>query len=170
MKILSDFLFKSFEGQTIDKLYSSSMKRCIESADFLSKDLNIPINELGGMAEIDFGEWEGCSFEYLEQKDPVLFHKWINNPIDNNPPGGESLKDLKKRVSNGVKVLQEKIEDDKCWKIILFSHKGPITLLLLDYLKLDLNYFWNFKINRGSITKINLYPRFSELEYLNRQF
>ena len=166
---LSSYLKDFSEDNPVDLLYSSPMKRCMQTSNFISNDLKIPINILSGMEETDFGDWEGLGSDEIEQNDQKQFRKWVDNPYERKPPYGESLNDLNKRVLRAFLPVSDKINDEKKWKIVLVSHRGPLSVLITNLMELDLKYFWNFKIDRGSVTILNLYPRFTELSLLNRQ-
>jgi len=169
MQALGKIFRDSLNLSNVDFLYSSSMLRARQSADILTSFLNSPVRELAGMEESDFGEWEGLSYREIEEKNPLDFQKWLNNPLKISPPGGESLMDLKKRVIENCSSFLQKSVDEKTWKIVIVSHKGPLTVLLTELLKIETAYFWNFRIDRGSVAKLNIYPRFCEIEFLNRK-
>lgn len=165
--LLSEKLSDELDTDKIDLLYSSTLIRAIESASIVSNSLGVPTTEDNSLEETDFGDWESLSYEYLNNTWPEDLKKWIEDPINNKPPNGETLNDLKKRILPFYLNMVEMANDKKEWNIIVVSHKGPLTILVTLFLKLGLDYFWNFKIDRGSLTKLNLYPRFNELEYLN---
>jgi broad specificity phosphatase PhoE len=167
---MSEFLLEEFQNKKIEFLYSSTMKRALVSAEILSEKLNTPVVPVPGLEESDFGIWEGLSFEDLAVEFPEEFKQWIGDPLINKPPGGETLLDLKERVLQSAPDFLSLLNDEREWNIFIVSHRGPLSVLLLNYLNLGLDNFWNYKIDRGSISKLNLYPRFSELEYLNRKF
>ncbi|MBN2618183.1 MAG: histidine phosphatase family protein [Spirochaetales bacterium] len=150
-----------------DLIYTSSMARCRESATIIIEKLNNRFEILQDIEEVDFGDWESLTFDQLTNKNPQEFTNWLNNPQDISPPNGETLKELQARVINSISFLKDKITDKKRWRILLITHRGPIAILLLHFLKLDLNMFWNFRIDKASITKIDIYNEWSEVITLN---
>ncbi len=160
---------KNINMGEIDLLYTSPMKRCLESSNIISQSTGIKAEILTDLEEIDFGDWEGLSFKKIETVAPIEYKKWYQNPIDNRPPSGESLLELQKRVLDSLPSFSKLINDERVWNVIIVSHKGPLSILLLHFLQLDLKFFWSFKIDRGSTTKLNLYQKFSEVEYLNKK-
>lgn len=167
---LSDYLSDELSGQVVHHLYSSSMSRALESSSIISNKMCLSVDSVPGLEEMDFGEWESFSYDELLAKYPVKLRSWIDNPIDNKPPSGESLTQLKCRVDQSLPDFSKMIDRGDVKNIILVSHRGPIAVMLLHFLGLELNKFWNFKIDRGSVSKLALYPRFCELEFLNRKF
>ncbi len=161
-KLKSDFALHGF-----DNIYTSTMKRCLETTEIISEYLPSKINKINNIEEINFGDWEGKTYSDIQNSTYQRYNEWIEDPVNNQPPGGESLIDLKKRVMEFIPDIEVYINDDKVWNIAIISHKGPLSILLLYYLKLDLSFFWNFKIDRGSVSKLNLYSGFSQIEFLN---
>lgn len=168
--LLSGFLKTQLFPGKIDSIFSSPMVRAVDSADIISRSVNLSVQGVQGIEEIDFGLWEGCSYGDLMKSYPLEFPLWIDNPITKRPPEGESLEDLNKRVLYATSFLKETSEDDSDKNIVIVSHRGPLIVILLDLLGLGLDKFWNYKIERGSISKLNIYPHFSELDFLNRKF
>lgn len=158
-------LSKNFK--TFDLIYSSTMRRCLETTKIISEYIPSRIIKYKSLEEIDFGEWEGRKYSELLSQSYNSYHKWINDPVNNRPPGGESLDDLKKRVLGLIPEFEIYINDDKIWNIAISSHKGPLSILLLYFLKLDLSFFWNFRIDRGSVSKLNIHKGFCEVEFQN---
>ncbi|MBI9098445.1 MAG: histidine phosphatase family protein [Spirochaetaceae bacterium] len=164
------FLRESLSGEKIDFLYTSPMSRAVESAEILAEELQSSYVELKGLEEVDFGDWEGLTYEEIDKNNHRELQQWISHPIEKSPPHGESLKELQFRVLQALSPLMEKIDDEKTWRIASVSHRGPLAVLIAHLLKLDLNYFWNFKIDRGSVSLLSLFPEFNELSFLNRKF
>ena len=63
-------LGETFAGRRIEKIYTSPLKRCRESAAILQEviDRSIPIEVVDGLAEIDMGEWDGHSFDEIREQ------------------------------------------------------------------------------------------------------
>jgi len=148
-------------------LLTSPMKRTVQSADIVSKELGLTYKQIPGIEESDFGLWEGLTYDQIAEKDVNRLERWIADPINKKPPGGESLLEVRKRVIRSLDFLEELVLDRESHEVLIISHRGPLAVLLLKYLELDLEKFWSFRMDRGSLTKINLYPRFAELVYLN---
>jgi broad specificity phosphatase PhoE len=130
----------------------------------------MPVTGISNLEEVDFGHWEGLTSEEIENKDAHEYKKWLDDPVKNHPPGGESLLDLKMRVLNKCSPLLDPGENEEIRHIMIVSHRGPLTVILTELLQIDISYFWNFRMDRGSVSKINIYPRFCELEYLNKKY
>jgi broad specificity phosphatase PhoE len=143
-------LSKILTKEKIDKTYSSDMKRTVQFAKISLKDR--PIQKLRQIREINFGVFEGLNYAQAMKKYPCIYRKWLNNPLNFKIPGGESLNILAKRVRRAWK----KIISQKNYKTIaVFSHAGPIKIILCDLLKLDLKKeFWRLNPAPASINII----------------
>lgn len=155
---------------SFSRLYSSPLLRAGQSAALVGEELGIVPDCVDELAESDFGRWEGLSYGEIQSKEPQLLSEWISDPLNNRPPGGESLLDVKKRTDSISSLWENEIDTQGESHILLVSHRGPIALIILSLLGLNLKRFWSIRTDRGSVSKLNLYPRFCELEYLNRTF
>lgn len=159
--------YQYFKNLDVDEFYCSPQVRAKESAAILNKFLDSKISYLEGLKESNFGLWEGFTFSEISKNWNKEYSSWIENPIGISPPQGESLEDVEKRVMPLWEQWEDLIEHENQHKILIVSHRGPLTLLILQALGLSLDSFWNFQISRGSVSKLTLYPRHSELTYLN---
>jgi len=97
-------LLKRLSKEKIHKVYSSDMKRTLQFAKTVFKDL--PVEELLDLREMNFGIFEGLTYKDIMEKYPKVYREWLGNPLDIIVPRGESLKTLL-RQSIKVKNLNE---------------------------------------------------------------
>ncbi|MCQ9205721.1 MAG: histidine phosphatase family protein [Omnitrophica bacterium] len=142
-------LFKGLSKETIHKVYSSNTKRTRQFAEIVCKSM--PIEELSGLREINFGIFEGLRYHEIMNRYPEIYKKWLDNPCDISIPRGEGLCDLAARVNKAlVKILSN--NTDKT--IAVFTHAGPIRVILCDTLKLRLGEIWQIEVDLASISII----------------
>lgn len=150
-----------------EKIYSSSLIRARQSSQILEEYSPEKTEVLSGLEESNFGRWEGLAYDDINSREGEALTKWIGNPYEVRPPEGENLQDVEKRVFTAAQKWESLINDSETHQIAVVSHRGPLALLLLKYLSLGPDYFWSFKLDRGSVSRVNLYPGHSELAYLN---
>lgn len=94
---------KCIEGQYpgCDRVVSSPMKRCIETARFIYPDKELVICEK--LRECDFGDFENKSYEDL--KDDAYYRKWLDSGGTLPFPNGEAHADFTKRCVQGFYEL-----------------------------------------------------------------
>jgi alpha-ribazole phosphatase len=121
--------------------FSSDLPRCIESANILfpNNDLNL----LPDLREMNFGLWEGKTYEDL--KEEPLYQRWLSNPVSYYPPGGESFSEFTHRVQNGWKKITEEILFRKGGTCAIITHGGVIRYLLSEFAPKPRD-FWSWQV------------------------
>lgn len=140
-KIINRNNNNEFKNIRVNKCYSSSSIRCIETAKISYKKNDILISKF--LNEIDYGEAEGLNLRKLKQKYPYISKKWTKG-LDPKFPKGESSLDVLNRLKKFIKKeLNPKKITNK--NILIFTHNVMLRCLLGYYFKID-NKEW-FKIN-----------------------
>ena len=138
----------------IDKIYSSDLIRAVETASYISKIFKKDIVKMKEFREINFGLWEGLTFEEIKKNYPEEHKIWKETPHNAKIPGGETLEDVYKRVMSGLKkVLKESIGQN----IIIVSHGGPIKLMILGLLEIDISKYNRFRQDNTAVNIIEIY-------------
>ena len=91
-------------GKLPDTVYSSSLERCLQFSDLIAKQYQLPIKVLDDLQEIDFGEWDGQTWQTLYQHHELKLNAYWANPWEpeHTPPKGEYLCDFSARVQVAV--------------------------------------------------------------------
>lgn len=143
-------------------VYSSDMKRTLQFTRIVFKDT--PVEEVREFREMNFGIFESLTYEAIMDKYPKIYSKWLDNPCDTVLPDGESLSELAERIRNAlVKIIS--CNNDKT--VAVFTHAGPIRVILCDVLKLDLNDIWQVKSDLASMNIIEYSGKEGEIRLLN---
>lgn len=126
-----------------DEIYTSPMKRCIDTARFITNVRKPHISDQ--LSELDFGRWEGLNFRECREKDPEEFRKWSEDYRNTAPPEGEKFTDFYERVRGFY-------HNDLLMKegtILIVAHKGVLQLLISLFLTGNDSLFWNFNFLLG---------------------
>ena len=107
---------------------------------------------IADLAEQNFGEWQGLTYEELEEARAGDFHRFWRAPAHESPPGGESFVAMIERVSRAIHQLVETYAGDD---IIAVAHGGTIRAALVLALGLDPEASLAFTIENCSITRID---------------
>lgn len=149
---------RNLEKYEIDEVYASKLKRSQETAQRLGfSDFKID----GRLNELDFGEFKGKYFDQIKSTEVEFFEKQKNDPFNFPYPGGESINDLIKRMSE---FLEEKSKEDK--NILCVSHGIAIKASLFWLLE-DMANWQRFWIDNGSITVFNISDGKKMIESIN---
>jgi len=105
-----------------DTAISSDLKRAIATADAISVGRQRLTHD-PGLRELNFGDWDGRSFDEIAKTYPTLSRQYWENPGDVAPPKGESWNDASARIDASVtRLLAQSLEQD----IIIVAHLGAI--------------------------------------------
>jgi len=141
----------------IDRIISSPRERCVSLAEAIksSKGIEGVVDEQ--IAEIDFGIFEGLTYKQAQEKYPMEWKKWVKSKNEYAFAEGESISSFDSRVAEFSKYLVEFGEKEN---IAVVTHGGVISSLICNMLDLDEQCKWHFKVNNGSIIKIDVIDGF----------
>ena len=145
-------LARRFEAERIDRLCASPLRRARETAGPISGICSRPVEIVDGMAELDFGLWDGLSHEEINRESPRYYSDWLANPEIVAPPEGETLLIMAKRV---LESFEEIRRSSGSGNAVVVAHGGPIGVILCDVLGLPLDRRWQLKIDTASITTVD---------------
>lgn len=127
-----------------DYIYSSPLLRAKESAEICNY-LNLPINFSKDLMELNFGIFEGLSYEEILKKYPDEIKKAENNWQTYNFQTGEAPKEMYQRVINFLKTLDFEKNN------LIIAHWGVLNCILSHYLSKELDAYWKYKFEHGGI-------------------
>lgn len=93
----------------IDILFTSHMKRCLQTAQLIYPDMTAHI--IPEFAEMDFGEFEGKNYQDL--KDDARYQAWIDSNGTLPFPGGESQETYIGRCKLGFETMINELYKQK---------------------------------------------------------
>lgn len=152
------------KDEDIDKIYTTPLSRTKDTMKKLAEIKNIQTEETSLLNEINFGDFEGLSFKVIEEKYPEEVEKMIKEGFEYKYPNGESLEDTFTRVKNEMSKI---INDNDNSTVLICSHGGTIRNIISYLICNDYKYHWNFKIDNGSITEIEVDNNFAVINKLN---
>ncbi len=115
------------------RVVASPMCRAREAAHIIVRDPHIPLDFLDDLREIDFGTWEGWTFEDIQTRDPDGFHAWQKHDEAFCFPCGESRAAFRARVERALAHILE----TGSGAVLVVVHKGVIKSMLRALLHLD---------------------------------
>ena len=97
-QLLGEFL----SVPAIEAVYSSPLKRALDTARSVAARHNLEVRISGGLNDMNFGEWEGVQAEVVKQRYPEVYAAWSQSPERARIPGGERLAEVKERAVAAV--------------------------------------------------------------------
>jgi broad specificity phosphatase PhoE len=144
----AQLLGKYLSNWELEAIYSSPLKRALDTANFVARYQKIGVQVTDGLIDFDYGEWQSLPEQEAKSLYPTLHNEWHNNPHKVKMPGGESLEDVRERAIGVVNDALSKYQG--C--VVLVSHRVVNKVLICFLLGLDNSYFWNIKQDVGGIT------------------
>jgi broad specificity phosphatase PhoE len=145
-------------------LLSSAAHRVVSSAQIIEKTTKLKAVAIEDLNEWHVGNWEGLTYLEVKKNQREIYDRWVNDPIHNAPPDGESIHDVCQRVQ---KKLLSIIKEYEGKTIILVTHAGVIRAITLYALSIPIENFWRLAIPVGSISKIDFSNNFATVHYLS---
>ena len=140
------------------KSYTSPLSRCKS----LSGELTDNAIEEEALLAMSLGDWELQKWKDLDQE---YIENCMKDFVNVSPPNTENyLEYSMKPVFFFDSLVREHQQDDK---ILLTSHSGAIRAIICHVLNLSLAHAFNFEVDYGSISKIEVVDGWYKLKYLN---
>lgn len=156
-------LKERLKDEKYDKIYSSTLKRAMETVDIINENWHLDIERRKELGEIDYGVLTSLPLEVKEGEYKAFFSELEKRESDLPFPGGENSSDVWKRAQP---VFRE-IENSSYSRILIVCHGGMIRATLLGLLSLPMTkrLIFSKHLENTSITKL-LYDEKSNLYYL----
>ena len=132
-------------------LVASPARRAQETAAALGERVGLPVIVDEAFIELDYGAWDG-----LPVGDPSIpWDRWRADP-GLRPPGGESLVDLRARVTAGCEALVDQHGRDAV--VVVVTHVSPIKAAVVWATGANDGITWRMHLDLASITRVRLWP------------
>jgi broad specificity phosphatase PhoE len=123
-------------------VYSSPLSRAVKTAEAIAKHFDLPVQVHPGLADIDYGEWQGMTPPEARLRWPEAVDAWYNQPHLARIPGGESLDELRSRAMAMVSELSTRHDGQT---IVMLGHTVLNRIILLGVLGLGNERFWHIR-------------------------
>ncbi len=122
-KTQADMCAEALRDEKIDAIYSSDIGRAYDTAKPIAASHSLEIIIHKGLREIYAGEWEGLSFEELDEKYTKEFGLWKSDIGRARCTGGESPAELYERILFTLKSIASENEGKT---VCIATHATPI--------------------------------------------
>lgn len=138
---------------TFEAMVSSPVRRARETAEILAEILGLGIETEPGIAEMEFGSWDGMSFTEVGEKWPDELSAWLGD-LDSAPHGGESMRTVQQRVLSGRDRI---LADHPGRTVVAVSHVTPIKTLVAEALGAPLEAVYRMELSPASVSVISYF-------------
>ncbi|MCW2504003.1 MAG: pspA 3 [Actinomycetia bacterium] len=141
------------EREKVAAVVSSPLRRAVRTAEAIAAALDRTVIVEPGLAETDFGEWEGLTFAEVQRGWPEVLERWLADP-EVAPPGGESFAATAVRVQAALDGLKSGYPGAT---VVVVSHVGPVKTLLRIALGAPPEAMFRMQIDTASVSEIDWY-------------
>jgi len=129
-----------FKQIDVDVIYSSTLKRTRQTAEYIAKVKGLPVITSENLREINGGDWEDLEWTELEKRWPEEYDTWENRPHVHRMPNGESMEEFQERLLNEVMSIIKRHEGKN---ICIVTHGTAIRAMLCHFKQCSLEEMIN---------------------------
>lgn len=142
------------EMTDLHALYSSPLQRALQTAQAISRLIDLPLHLHPGLAEINFGSIEGATVAELRESHPELHERFLDhNDPDVRFPGGESRSEFGNRIES---ALDDIINAHRGKRVIVVAHGGVIGRAASMFLGERPGDWQNYSVANCSVTHFEI--------------
>jgi len=157
---------KELKHQDLSKIYSSDLKRAYQTANLIAKSHSLKVETLQNLNEINFGSFEGLTFDEILARDKKNAEKYLTNPSAFRFPGGETQSELNKRVLKSLDTIVKKhINSNET--ILAVAHGGTNRVILGRALNITQKDQFRIKQDHGCVNIIDFFEDFAVVALMN---
>lgn len=161
----ADELANGLGRQNIQKILTSPLERCSETAAPLALKLQLPAEISNALFEVDFGGWTGKTFKELDANES--WRQWNTFRSGHRVPNGESMLEVQERI---VGLLMDLHRNFRGQGIALFSHGDPLRAAVIYFLGASLEFIRRIELSPASVTILQLSDWDAQFRCINMRF
>jgi alpha-ribazole phosphatase len=155
------------KNEVFDHIYSSDLRRCVETGSHLKcANDRIFSKEL---REMNFGRWEGLTYDQIKEKYPDELKKWESDWINFIIHEGESFNIMSGRVIKEFEKILKQHSGNNEGKIAIISHSGCIRTILAHCIIGSIKESWKFRVENAAVSRLSVDKDYFFLKSLNER-
>lgn len=136
----------------IKAIFSSPMERALETARPLAELKGLEVQPVQGLAEMDYGDWQGKTFKQLQRMN--LWKLLMKDPAQVRFPHGETICEAQERARLELEKIAAGLEEHDL--AVCVTHGDIVRLLVAYYLEMPLRAYHKLTAHTASITILSL--------------
>lgn len=135
-----------------DMVFCSPMKRTLQTAAILLDGKEVPLVAVPELREIDFGDFEGRSYE--DMKDDPAYTAWLDTNCEGPIPGGDFPDMFRDDVAVCFESLLETCRTEGVERALVVSHGGVLGTILERFAEPEKHWYeYNFPCGGFAVWK-----------------
>lgn len=121
-------------GRKIGQVYASPLLRAVQTAEAIARPHGLHVRREPGIAEIDYGVWEGLTQPEIERRYPEEWSEWFLHPEQARAGGtGENAKQVSLRYRASIAELCRRHPEEN---VAVISHSAATRMFLAAVLQM----------------------------------
>lgn len=150
-------------SRRVGRVICSPQQRTLETAQAIGEVAGLEFMVDPDLREVDFGRWEGKTFQEIQECDPKHVERWARLDRDFAFPDGERMRDFLDRVHRAA----DRIARDPTERVLAVTHGGVIRAVICHLLGLEPRSYLLFEISPASVSTVRLFDGKGVLAELN---
>jgi len=149
-------LAERFAGETIDVIYTSDLRRALDTAHIIAQRASKPILVEPRLREACLGELQGKTYAEVHER---WFRNIETTPcyfVDDAPHGVESLRQLQARLMEAARDIAARHRDER---ILIVTHGACLRAMFCAWLGIELSAYWKLCFDSGSVSAVQTLRR-----------
>ena len=138
----------------LDAVYSSDLDRSRYCAELIAAAHDLTVSAHESLRELHIGDWEGRTWAELQEAYPDDWQARLQDLVNFQVPGGESLQDAADRIRPIIKQILAKHPGGD---IALVAHGGVNRIILLDAIGAPLQQAFSLEQDFGCLNIIDYF-------------
>jgi probable phosphoglycerate mutase len=132
-------------------IWTGPLDRCTHTARIIGEIQGLTPETQPALDDIDYGAWQGHSYDEIRQSDPAGFESWMARPDETRIPGADTLQETSARA---LGALQAAVDLRTGATLIIVSHDSINRLILLHALQMPLARYHDLEQSPCGISRL----------------
>lgn len=124
-------LAKRLAAEGVRHVFASPVRRTVETAEILGRELDGLVRTVHGLHEISLGRWKGLTEEEVRDRWPEEYDAWRRTPDSFRLEGRETLEEVRARSLEAVDQVARSLFAEPEVPAVLVTHLAVIRVLWL---------------------------------------
>lgn len=133
----------ALKEEKIEAIYSSPLKRAVETAQAINRFHQLAIKIEDGLKELNIGDLDGLMAEEIRSRYSSFWREWTSEELARAKfPGGESLNEAQQRAWGTIEEITRRHQHGV---ILAVGHYFVTMTIICKALAIDISYMRKFK-------------------------
>jgi ribonuclease H / adenosylcobalamin/alpha-ribazole phosphatase len=138
-------------GRPITEILTSPMIRCQETAQILAAELSVPVTIDRSLREMDFGVWEGMTFDEVQERYPEDLQRWKQSASAWPTGSSETFAAVVDRMRTAAERFATRYAGAS---VVAVTHVTPMKALVADALGAPPSALFRMELSSACFSRI----------------